>query len=95
MKAGDEVSITGTIITMSENHNPVIKINGSGKFLIKRSEVKPLVKVKKTEPKDLVPLEWLENYSANHTSVSLASKRTLEWALKVILDDWRKDHECR
>ena len=95
MKAGDEVSITGTIITMSENHNPVVKINGSGKFLIKRSEVKPLVKVKKAEPKEVIPLEWLETYTKNYPCQSNASRKSFEWVINAILKDWRKDHECR
>lgn len=40
MKIGDEVTMCGVIVEMSENHNPIVQIKGCGKFLIKRDAIK-------------------------------------------------------
>lgn len=40
MKEGDEVTMTGVIIAMSESGNPIVQIKGSGRFLIKAEDIK-------------------------------------------------------
>lgn len=42
MKEGDEVTMTGVIIAMSESGNPIVQIKGSGRFLIKAEDIKTI-----------------------------------------------------
>lgn len=42
MKKGDEVTLAGVIIDVTESGNAIVQIKGSGRFLIKAESIKTL-----------------------------------------------------
>lgn len=40
MNVGDEVTFCGVVIAISESGNPIVQLKGSGRFLIKKEDIK-------------------------------------------------------
>lgn len=39
---GDEVTFCGVVIAISESGNPIVQLKGSGRFLIKKEDIKTI-----------------------------------------------------